>query len=121
VFQPKECGQRGKREDAEHRQRSDSPEDATQQRSLRQHLRRTLLFKELRVKPPAERLTAGATMAVGSLRPPALDVRDASATSYRRRRIIEIGLALPAEPPGSIREAFISGTQPGANTFNRQP
>jgi penicillin-binding protein 1A len=31
------------------------------------------------------------------------------------------GSALPAETPGSIREAFISGTQPGANTFNRQP
>ncbi len=30
------------------------------------------------------------------------------------------GSALPAETPGSIREAFISGTQPGANTFNRQ-
>jgi penicillin-binding protein 1A len=31
------------------------------------------------------------------------------------------GSLLPAEAPGSIREAFISGTQPGANTFNRQP
>jgi penicillin-binding protein 1A len=30
------------------------------------------------------------------------------------------GSTLPAETPGSIREAFISGTQPGANTFNRQ-
>jgi penicillin-binding protein 1A len=29
------------------------------------------------------------------------------------------GGVLPAETPGSIREAFISGTQPGANTFNR--
>jgi hypothetical protein len=28
---------------------------------------------------------------------------------------------LPAEAPGAIHEAFISGTQPGANTFNRQP
>ena len=31
------------------------------------------------------------------------------------------GSVLPAETPGAIREAFISGTQPGANTFNRQP
>jgi penicillin-binding protein 1A len=31
------------------------------------------------------------------------------------------GAVLPAETPGSIQEAFISGTQPGANTFNRQP
>ena len=31
------------------------------------------------------------------------------------------GSVLPAEAPGSIHEAFISGTQPGANTFNRQP
>ncbi len=31
------------------------------------------------------------------------------------------GAVLPAETPGSIHEAFISGTQPGANTFNRQP
>jgi penicillin-binding protein 1A len=31
------------------------------------------------------------------------------------------GAVLPAETPGSIREAFISGTQPGANSFNRQP
>ena len=30
------------------------------------------------------------------------------------------GSVLPAETPGSIHEAFISGTQPGANTFNRQ-
>jgi penicillin-binding protein 1A len=31
------------------------------------------------------------------------------------------GSVLPAETPGSIHEAFISGTQPGANSFNRQP
>jgi penicillin-binding protein 1A len=31
------------------------------------------------------------------------------------------GAVLPADVPGSIHEAFISGTQPGANTFNRQP
>jgi penicillin-binding protein 1A len=31
------------------------------------------------------------------------------------------GSALPAQTPGSIREAFISGTQPGANSFNKQP
>jgi penicillin-binding protein 1A len=31
------------------------------------------------------------------------------------------GSLLSAESPGAIREAFISGTQPGANTFNRQP
>ena len=31
------------------------------------------------------------------------------------------GSVLPVETPGSIHEAFISGTQPGANTFNRQP
>jgi penicillin-binding protein 1A len=31
------------------------------------------------------------------------------------------GAVLPAEAPGAIHEAFISGTQPGANTFNRQP
>jgi len=31
------------------------------------------------------------------------------------------GTVLPAETPGAIREAFISGTQPGANSFNRQP
>jgi penicillin-binding protein 1A len=31
------------------------------------------------------------------------------------------GSVLPAETPGSINEAFISGTQPGANSFNRQP
>jgi penicillin-binding protein 1A len=31
------------------------------------------------------------------------------------------GAVLPAETPGSIREAFISGTQPGANSFSRQP
>ena len=29
------------------------------------------------------------------------------------------GSVLPAQTPDSIREAFISGTQPGANTFNR--
>jgi len=31
------------------------------------------------------------------------------------------GSVVPADSPGTIREAFISGTQPGANTFNRQP
>src|SRR3954468_20550161 len=31
------------------------------------------------------------------------------------------GNVLPAPGPGAIKEAFISGTQPGANTFNRQP
>jgi penicillin-binding protein 1A len=31
------------------------------------------------------------------------------------------GTVLPAETPGAIQEAFISGTQPGANSFNRQP
>jgi len=31
------------------------------------------------------------------------------------------GSVLPAEMPGAIHEAFISGTQPGDNTFNRQP
>jgi penicillin-binding protein 1A len=31
------------------------------------------------------------------------------------------GQVLPSGVPGSIHEAFISGTQPGANTFNRQP
>jgi len=31
------------------------------------------------------------------------------------------GSVLPAQTPDSIREAFISGTQPGANSFNRQP
>ena len=31
------------------------------------------------------------------------------------------GTVLPAETPGAINEAFIAGTQPGANTFNRQP
>jgi penicillin-binding protein 1A len=31
------------------------------------------------------------------------------------------GSVLPAETPGAIREAFISGTQPGANSFNKQP
>ena len=31
------------------------------------------------------------------------------------------GSVLPSDAPGTIREAFISGTQPGANTFNRQP
>src|SRR4051794_18408009 len=30
------------------------------------------------------------------------------------------GSVLPAESPDSIREAFISGPQPGANSFNRQ-
>ncbi len=31
------------------------------------------------------------------------------------------GSVLPAETTGSIHEAFISGTQPGANSFSRQP
>jgi penicillin-binding protein 1A len=31
------------------------------------------------------------------------------------------GSVLPSETPGAIHEAFISGTQPGANSFNRQP
>jgi penicillin-binding protein 1A len=31
------------------------------------------------------------------------------------------GAVLPSEAPGSIHEAFISGTQPGANSFSRQP
>jgi penicillin-binding protein 1A len=31
------------------------------------------------------------------------------------------GAVLSADTPGSIQEAFISGTQPGANSFNRQP
>ncbi len=31
------------------------------------------------------------------------------------------GAVQPAETPGAIHEAFISGTQPGANSFNRQP
>ena len=31
------------------------------------------------------------------------------------------GSVLPSDTPGSIHEAFISGTQPGANSFNRQP
>jgi penicillin-binding protein 1A len=31
------------------------------------------------------------------------------------------GGVLPPDTPGSISEAFISGTQPGANTFSRQP
>ena len=31
------------------------------------------------------------------------------------------GSVLSGDTPGAIREAFISGTQPGANTFNRQP
>ena len=31
------------------------------------------------------------------------------------------GAVLSSEAPGSINEAFISGTQPGANRFNRQP
>jgi penicillin-binding protein 1A len=30
------------------------------------------------------------------------------------------GTVLAAETPGSIHEAFIAGTQPGANSFNRQ-
>jgi penicillin-binding protein 1A len=33
----------------------------------------------------------------------------------------ENGAVLPADTPGSIHEAFIAGTQPGANGFNRQP
>ena len=31
------------------------------------------------------------------------------------------GSVLSSDSPGTIREAFISGTQPGASTFNRQP
>ena len=31
------------------------------------------------------------------------------------------GNVLPTDAPGGITEAFISGTQPGANSFNRQP
>ncbi len=31
------------------------------------------------------------------------------------------GAVRPSDTPGSIGEAFISGTQPGANSFNRQP
>jgi penicillin-binding protein 1A len=31
------------------------------------------------------------------------------------------GAPLPADTPGGISEAFISGTQPGANSVNRQP
>ena len=31
------------------------------------------------------------------------------------------GTVLPAETPDAIDEAFIAGTQPGANTFSRQP
>jgi penicillin-binding protein 1A len=31
------------------------------------------------------------------------------------------GAVMPPETPGSINEAFISGTQPGANSFSRQP
>jgi penicillin-binding protein 1A len=31
------------------------------------------------------------------------------------------GSVLPAETPGAIHEAFISGTQPGANSVSRQP
>jgi penicillin-binding protein 1A len=31
------------------------------------------------------------------------------------------GAVLPSDTPGAIREAFISGTQPGANSFSRQP
>jgi penicillin-binding protein 1A len=31
------------------------------------------------------------------------------------------GAVLSSEAPGSINEAFISGTQPGANSFTRQP
>ena len=30
------------------------------------------------------------------------------------------GAVLPTDTPGSIHEAFISGTQPGANSFTRQ-
>jgi penicillin-binding protein 1A len=30
------------------------------------------------------------------------------------------GAVLPSDGPGTIKEAFISGTQPGANSFNRQ-
>ena len=33
----------------------------------------------------------------------------------------ENGIPLAPGTPGAIREAFISGTQPGANSFNRQP
>jgi membrane carboxypeptidase/penicillin-binding protein len=29
------------------------------------------------------------------------------------------GSVLSGDTPGAIREAFIAGTQPGANTFNR--
>jgi membrane carboxypeptidase/penicillin-binding protein len=29
------------------------------------------------------------------------------------------GTALPGEAPGAIREAFIAGTQPGADSFSR--
>jgi penicillin-binding protein 1A len=31
------------------------------------------------------------------------------------------GAVLPVATPSSINEAFISGTQPGANSLNRQP
>jgi hypothetical protein len=31
------------------------------------------------------------------------------------------GAVLPPEAPGAISEAFIAGTQPGANSFARQP
>ncbi len=31
------------------------------------------------------------------------------------------GAVVPADTPGAITEAFISGTQPGANSFSRQP
>jgi penicillin-binding protein 1A len=31
------------------------------------------------------------------------------------------GAVMPPDSPGSITEAFISGTQPGANSFSRQP
>jgi penicillin-binding protein 1A len=31
------------------------------------------------------------------------------------------GAPLPPDTPGAISEAFISGTQPGANSVNRQP
>ena len=31
------------------------------------------------------------------------------------------GEPMPPDTPGGISEAFIAGTQPGANTLNRQP
>jgi hypothetical protein len=31
------------------------------------------------------------------------------------------GAVLPSDTPGAIREAFISGTQPGGGGFSRQP